>query len=308
MKIYHIFKKALPACLCIFFSANSAVAQDKGVLPLSGLRYYNEGISAKKMDVTTEGASLLTNKLPLNKEIDIHLQQLKGIKPDNNKKVFVGAEVTVQSTQGQVFSTDQNVLAARQSTGYSEKELTNLSIKFTINNALIKNSTNAIVKIRLYDLKGKNQMRMEMPVVFARPGERLLVSKIVKNINSPEGANAVISGLQAKNLKIMVDTNIKVSPKMAYTSVDILHIKGSSISGIFSGKESFWVYDNNLNEVKVTDMLLKQVKGAMENNEVDYTLKIPYCLKNAITKNYTVRFRWESADKTQVIDIVVPSI
>ena len=52
-------------------------------------------------------------------------------------------------------------------------------------------------------------------------------------------------------------------------------------------------------------MLLKQVKGALENNTVSYTLKIPYRLKTAIAKAYTVRFRWESIDKTQVIDVVV---
>nr|HNH21677.1 hypothetical protein [Ferruginibacter sp.] len=58
-------------------------------------------------------------------------------------------------------------------------------------------------------------------------------------------------------------------------------------------------------EVKITDMLLKQVKGAMENNNVDYTLKIPYKQKNTPAKVYTVRFRWESPDKKQLIDVVV---
>ena len=74
---------------------------------------------------------------------------------------------------------------------------------------------------------------------------------------------------------------------------------------MFDGKESFWVYDSDLNEVKISDILLKQVKGAMENDMVDYTLKIPYRLKAKPVKLYTVRFRWESPDKTQVIDIVV---
>ena len=43
----------------------------------------------------------------------------------------------------------------------------------------------------------------------------------------------------------------------------------------------------------------------MENNTVSYTLKIPYRLKTTLAKLYTVRFRWESPDKTQVIDVVV---
>ncbi len=93
---------------------------------------------------------------------------------------------------------------------------------------------------------------------------------------------------------------------MAYTSMDITNIEGSSITGIFQGKENFWVYDSDLNEIKITDILLKQVNGAMENNNVDYTLKIPFRLKsNKANKPYTVRFRWEGPDKKQIIDVVV---
>ena len=65
------------------------------------------------------------------------------------------------------------------------------------------------------------------------------------------------------------------------------------------------MYDAQLNEIKITDILLKQVGGALENNNVDYTLKIPFRLKKAAPKGYIVRFRWESPDKTQVIDLVV---
>ena len=43
----------------------------------------------------------------------------------------------------------------------------------------------------------------------------------------------------------------------------------------------------------------------MENNTVNCTLKIPYRLKTNINKMYTVRYRWESLDKRQVIDVVV---
>jgi len=92
---------------------------------------------------------------------------------------------------------------------------------------------------------------------------------------------------------------------MAYTSMDISSIVGSSIAGFFQGKEKFWVYDSDLNEVKITDILLKSVEGAMENNTMNCTLKIPYRLKSNYAKLFTVRYRWESADKNQVIDVVV---
>ncbi len=193
----------------------------------------------------------------------------------------------------------------KEKTGFGSKDLVVLSIKFAITPEMARANMNGTVKLRLYDLKGKNQLRLEMPATFARPGEALQVSKATRAIPVKDGAVGMINGLKAKNMLVSVDTSIRVSPKMAYTSLNISSIEGSSIPGIFQGRENFWVYDDNLNEVKITDILLKQVKGAMENNNVDYTLKIPYRLKNNTAKLYTVRFRWESPDKKQLIDVVV---
>jgi hypothetical protein len=294
----------------VFFTCSTVFiitgfGQTKGILPLTGMKYFNEGLSAKSLNVKIDGAQILSNRIPLNKEIEISLQQTNGFAADNKKIAFAGAEVIVLSAKGEVLSNEPNVLAKNLATGFTAKDLNNLNIKFTVLAAMMKTNLNAVVKIRLYDLKGKSQMRLEMPVTFTRYGERLQVSKTVKAIKSTDAVNGMINGLQAKNMQVMVDTSIKVAPKMAYTSMNISRIEGSSIGGIFEGKENFWVYDSDLNEVKISDILLKQVKGAMENEMVDYTLKIPYRLKAKPVKLYTVRFRWESPDKTQVIDIVV---
>lgn len=307
-KNYFLRRTVLPF-ICIILLGSVSYAQNNGIVPLTGLRYFSEGISTKDdIDVKIDGAQLLSNRIPLNKEIELILHEPAGFVTDNKKTFFAGAEVIVLSPKGEVLSSEPNILAKNQATGFTAKELSDFNIKFVVLAAAIKNNFNGLVKIRLYDLKGKSQLRLEMPVTFARQGEHLQVSKVVKNIKSTDAAKASICGLQAKNMKVMVDTSIQVSPKMAYTSVDISNIKGTSITGIFGGKENFWVYDSNLNEVKITDILLKQVKGAMENNDVDYTLKIPYRLKTINVKIYTVRFRWESPDKTQVIDVVVKNI
>ena len=284
---------------------NQSIAQNNGILPLTGLRYFKEGIWAKAMDVKIDGALLLNNKLPLNKEIEIALLEPAGFAEDKNKTVFAAAELLIVSPKGEVLSKNPNIFLRNETSGFASKDIKMLSIKFGITADIMKANPNGTVKIRLFDLKSKSQLRLEFPVTIARPGEALQISKAVKTIKLPDGSIGMINGLKARNMLVAVDTTIKVSPKMAYTSLDISSIEGSSISGIFQGKESFWVYDNNLNEIKITDILLKQVKGAMENSNVDYTLKIPYRLKNSPTKAYTVRFRWESPDKKQVIDIVV---
>ena len=306
MKILFKSYKHLFAYFVVYLLfSNATVAQKNGVLPLTGMKFFNEGIVAGSIDLKIDGAQLLSNRLPLNKEIEIRLLQLNGFAMDNSKVMYAGAEVIVLSPRGDVLLNNPNGLLKSYSTGFYEKDLNTISIKFGIGTHLMKGNFGGVLKIRLYDLKGKNQLRLEIPVSFAKPGETLQVSKTAKNIKSSYGVNGIINGLQAKDMQVNVDTTIKVSPKMAYTSMDISNIEGSSLSEIFSGKETFWVYDSDLNEVKITDILLKKVKGAMENNTVNCTLKIPYRLKTNAAKIYTVRYRWEGTDKSQVIDVVV---
>lgn len=288
-----------------FLFLNNSFAQKNGILPLSGMKFFNEGIAAASIEIKIDGAQLLSNRLPLNKEIEISLQQASGFAISNSKTMFAGAEVIVLSPRGEVLLNNPNALLTSYSNGFYAKDLNALSIKFGIGTHIMKGNFGGVLKIRLYDLKGKNQLRLEIPVSFARPGESLQVSKTAKPIKSNIGVNGIINGLEAKDMQVNTDTTIKVSPKMAYTSMDISNIEGSSLSEIFSGKETFWVYDSDLNEVKITDILLKKVKGAMENNTVNCTLKIPYRLKTNNSKLYTVRYRWESSDKRQVIDVVV---
>ncbi len=162
-----------------------------------------------------------------------------------------------------------------------------------------------MIKLRFFDLKGTNQLRVEMPVAIARPTEVLALAKTLSNLNIDDGGEAVAFGLKMKKIQLKTDTAIRVNPKMAYSSIEMEKIEGSSSAEILSGKEYFWVYDDKLNEIKITDRLLKQVTGAMEDNIVDYMLKVPFRLKTITGKVFTVRFRWESPDKRKLIDIVV---
>lgn len=300
-----MFKRLFP-CLafCLAFSLVS-LAQSNGILPLTGMKYFKEGIQAQSIAMKIDGAQLLSNRIPFNKDIELLVGQPTGFAADGSKKVYAGAELVIVSPKGEVLLKTPNLLLPNEGRGYTAKEISELSIKFNITPKMLSVYMNGTLQLRLYDLKSKSQMRFEMPVTFSKMGEQLQVSNTAKTILQKDGAVGVVNGLKAKKVQVSVDTSIKVSPKMAYTSLDVSAIEGSSISGIFSGKETFWVYDENLNEVKITDMLLKQVKGAMENNNVDYTLKIPYKQKNTPAKVYTVRFRWESPDKKQLIDVVV---
>ncbi|MFZ1306520.1 MAG: hypothetical protein WAR80_11810, partial [Ferruginibacter sp.] len=64
----------LMAAMLLF--AQMSVAQKNGVLPLSGMKFFQEGIETGAIEIKIDGAQLLSNRLPLNKEIEIRLEQL----------------------------------------------------------------------------------------------------------------------------------------------------------------------------------------------------------------------------------------
>ena len=92
---------------------------------------------------------------------------------------------------------------------------------------------------------------------------------------------------------------------MAYLNMDISKIDGTDVISMLQGKDYFWVYDSSYREIKIKETLLKKVGGAMEGGNVNATIKIPFRLKTDKTKGYVIRYRWESADKRQVMDIIV---
>ena len=291
---------------CGLLSAGEGVAQNVGIFPLTGIRYYKEGVWAKSFDVKLDGAQLVSDKVPLNREIEFVLQQPTGFTPDKKKICYAGVEMILTTGKGDLILTTPNLLLKNETTGFAPKDFKSLSFKYPLTADLVKSNSTVIMKIRVFDLKGTNQVRLEFPInIIIKPGEVLQVSKLVSMVKSPPNSMLMVSGLKGRAMYVTLDTTIKVDPKMAYCSLDIVGVVGTSLGGIFEGKESFWVYDANFKEIKIKPILLKQVGGAMENNDVDYTLKVPFRLKTAPAKGYFVRFRWESADKSQVIDVVV---
>ncbi|MEO6490860.1 MAG: hypothetical protein ABIO04_13030 [Ferruginibacter sp.] len=292
----------------VFFVFNSfsfcSQAQNNGILPLTGLRYFNEGISAKSMEVRVDGSLLLNNRLPANKEFEIRLVLPVGF-TDKGKIVFPAAEYGIYSAKGELLSLIPNLFKDKESSGFSSAGFKELVVKIQLKPEQVRTEQSCIVKVRVYDIKSSNQLRLEFPISIARAGEVLQLSKSVNLAKSGSDVVAISNGVKIKSIVITVDTSIRINPKMAYMSLDMGEISGSGNSEILSGKENFWIYDNNLNEIKVPDRQLKQIKSSMEDNIVDYLSKIPYRLKSAIGKIYTVRFRWESPDKHKIIDVVV---
>ncbi len=305
MKVISSIQKTIVLLMLILLSVNQQSSAQNSIAPFTGIKYFQEGVTIKGIEVKLNAMTLLTNRIPINKEIEIYIQQPTGFTGDVKKTVFAAAEVNIVSAKGEILFTNPNAFLAKATTGFTPKDFTTPVVKCMISAQAIKTNTTAIIKVRLYDAKSKNQLRLEFPVNITRPGEALLLSKIAKSVKSPANVTTQINDIKVASVKVSVDTTIKTAPKMAYVALDILKIDGSSFVGILEGREEFWVYDKNLNPIKTNDVLLKEVKGTMEGSSVNYNLKIPFRQKTAPEKGYIVRFRWHSNDLLQIIDVVV---
>lgn len=120
---------------------------------------------------------------------------------------------------------------------------------------------------------------------------------------SGDGTAGYTLGFKMKQALVKIDTTIRVSVKTAYLSIEMQGITGSSFAEVTAGTTSFWVTDKAGKPVKIPEKFLKKIGGALEDNIIDFTAKIPFRLKTD-NSSYTIRFRWESADKRKIIDFV----
>ena len=300
-----MFKPFFLAAVGYFLCMPFCAAQKKGMFPLTGMQFYNEGIWSNSIAVKINGEHVYGNRIPLNKEIEITLLQPTGFVADKKKNVFIGAEYSLISSKGELLRTIPNLLFQNETNGFTAKELKEVSLKFGIAEGVIQPNSKAFVRIRIYDLKGKKQLRLEYPISISYPRETIYLTKAVQTIKTPPGSIFMSTDFKPKSVAFSVDTTVKAESKMAYLSMDISKIAGADVVSMLQGKDYFWVYDSAYKEIKIKEILLKKVGGAMEGGNVNATIKIPFRLKTDQTKGYTIRYRWESADKRQAMDIIV---
>ena len=300
-----MFKPLFFAAVGYFLCMPFCNAQKKGMMPLTGMQFYNEGIWSNNIAVKINGETLYGNRIPLSREIEITLQQPTGFVADKKKNVFIGAEYTLLSAKGEVLRTIPNLLFQNEAKGFTAKELKEISLKFGIAEGVIQPNSKAMVKIRVFDLKGKKQLRLNYPVSISYPKETVYLTKTVQTLKSPLGSAFMTTEVKAKSIVFSVDTAVKSDTKMAYLNMDISKIDGTDVISMLQGKDYFWVYDSSYREIKIKETLLKKVGGAMEGGNVNATIKIPFRLKTDKTKGYVIRCRRESTENRQEMDIIV---
>ena len=332
----HLPKKIMGSLLALasLFGTKTSMGQKTGTLPYNGVRYFYEGITAKKIDVKIEDKDLKTNKIPLGKYVDFFINAPEGFSADAEKKYFVGAEVLYISADKKILSNSKNIFSDFETKGFSKEALANMKISVNMRPELLNNNKNVDILIRIYDLKSDKKLRLifnadiiaavdnqattavatkttttTTPPISASKPTAVPASTIPTTAASdklyPEKAKPTqIKGIKISNIEVSVDHSIRVAPTMAYLSIEMMGITGTSLQEITSGNESFTVYDENNKPLVIKDKLLKKIKGSMEDSIVDYTVKIPFRAKDLTGKKYKVIFNWTNGNKSKLIEVI----
>ena len=322
------FTKKFMGCLLTvasLFSTKEGTAQKNGSLPGNGVRYFYEGIAAKKIDVKIEGKDLKTSKVPLGKYVDFIIISPEGFLADADKKYFVGAEVLYISADKKILSNSKNIFSDFEAKGFTKEALENMKISINMRPDLLKNNKNVDILIRVFDLKSDKKLRLIfnadiIAAVDNNKAEPVAAKQITTTASNPapptttpsapdkllaEKAKATkLNGIKINSIEVSLDHSIRVAPTMAYLSIEMFGITGSSLSEITAGNNSFTVFDENNKQVIIKDKLLKKIKGSMEDSDVDFTVKIPIRAKNITGKKYKVIFTWTNANKSKLIEVI----
>lgn len=292
------FLKLFSFSLFMFIKVSHA---QNAILPFTGAKIFTQGLSAKNIEIAIDGYILTSNIAPLNKEIVFKLIQPQGFVTDASKKYYPAAEVTITDAAGAILGKTADAFYATATTGVAPEKFKELIVKTGLSGAVIKNNTAITISINLSDKKSKNTLKIIFPVQIATASQGLKASAGV--LATPVNAGGIIynSNLKIKKAEYKIDNEIRVDPTLSYCSVELTEITGASLDEIASGKEFYYVYDANLQQVSKKDKLLKSIKGSIEGNVSTYLLKIPFKLKTDKT-NHFVRFRWESKDGKRIID------
>ena len=293
-------KKYCILSACMLLATIKGITQNTGMLPITGIHYFKDGLSAKFISTKMNGQYLMNNRIPPNTAIEVNLQQLSGFTTDKKKNIFPAARYCLLSGKGDTILSMANLLLDHPGIGFTPKELVKgLSFIFSIKEGLVQPNSKCMIGIVLYDQLKNSQLRLEYPLVIAYPREPIFLSPAAPQIlKSPPGSTVMAFGLSVKNIEFTVDTAISYNPKLAYMHLEVTKLGGVDVISMLQGKENYWVYDTLYKEINIKEKVLKDAGGAMGTGSVNCSIKIPFRLKKDRPKGYLVRYRWDGPDKT----------
>ena len=288
--------------LLILFS-HTAFAQEKGILPYTGIKYFKQGIWAKNIDVTLDGKTWTSNRLPIETEFIIKLEKPTGFSKDKEGRFFPGLELLITNKNNDTLGYAPNMFVKNEGIGMDEYSFSNLTLTLGFNKK-VNPGDDCIIYMNYLDLKSNNKLQLVFPVKIVSPDQPLDNTNMVYTSKSYTGYNTASTGVALKHPETYLDS--LYYPTFLYHSIRLAELEGLTTAEVNAGSYTIWLFDENMNEIlpfKAGTHFVAKTKKDVDDM-VNILIQVPLDPANKDNKKYTVRYRWENTKTNKMIDVV----
>ena len=275
----------------IFTLASTLVANAQlGVLPFTGMRYTETGIHADKINVELAEATWTSNRLPINTEFEIQLEDPSGFQQVEGL-YYPGIEVLITNLKGDTLGFAPNIFGEKSVEGFMDSELNKLSLTLSFNEQS-KVGDSCLLRARFFDTKSEHSFTCWLDLVIVDQEAPLENTNSTFGMTSYRGYSGMASGAEISSMSMQIDNemhNYFIDP-----------IVGVTLDEWMKGQFTFTSYDTILlpyriprDYYEITYTIPSREEKATGRLQVTTTLSVNL-----------VRLRWESEDHQKVIDVV----
>ena len=285
----------------ILFSGFSQTKQH-GILPFTGLRYVENGISSKKIEVELEESKWISNKLPVKSTFEVKLVEPIGFSLDSAANYHPNIRLSILNEAGDtVGHTDTFIGDGVLFPSFNFNNLS-LSLAFKDGTPLGKYTIFA----SFYDELVPASLDIQLDVELVDEPHSNFTTNWHSSFTSYTGyhvetISTELSGITCSRDTIAYNNTVAVNMK-------IFEIKLPS-QDLKKGTSSLIIYDANLNVIPLESLKyppsieLDHVQTANYNPNSYLSVIIVFPMSENI-EHYLYRWQWESADKKEKIDFI----
>jgi hypothetical protein len=280
----------------------TVAAQKNGILPLSGIKYYRDGVWGKKIEVLINDKNVISNKIPHNTDFDIKLFEPTGFVADEKGKYYPGIKVLLLNNKKDTIAYSPNIFG-NKATPFEKMRFKSLTATLGYTQKVNEGDT-IYLYITFFDTRSTNKLKLEFPITISFKSDSLLTTDFISSASGTKGYNAAATnGIQLNTIEAYLDSTYY--PKSLYYNLRSAKMLGITLAEAKAGTFKTWVYDENMNEVP-HPKLPQQYFALLKNgsDEINVLVQIPLNPTDKNNKKYTARYRWESSDGLKVIDVV----
>ena len=281
----------------LILALNYLSAQITQILPFTGIRYTENGVYAKSIEVSLDDKTWTSNLLPSNSSFKIKLNKPQGFTVDEQNNYHPNIRVTMFNSKGDTVGHAEKFIG--DGVVFDQFSLDDLTLTLGFKPGTPLGSY--LIKAAFYDQLSPKSLDLSFNVELMEDVNPKPITNYEATFYSYTGYVVKTSSFKAEEVLLGTVDSLKYKDKV---------IIPVSILGIELPKEQFLDTDlfsfshhtlSNTTDIKAQSQM--QVRTASDSTtQLDLLFILP---KSDYKKDDFVQFRWDSKDKEYVLDCIL---